>query len=185
MLKFLRWFMKLLKPEPSGFVHNMQTDPSQGKEYAKDQVTGKKAIREKDLVYWIPTNKIVEIKKNSQGITTNIHLASGSAFLPIEYDGKLETRQKKQGLSRVSHHIEISPAKSEALKLQLEEILSKGTKISILHINRYGDGFLYGEVKGLAVEILDNNNIVLKGTEDNVFYELTRECMQKAVPKTE
>jgi len=63
--------------------------------------------------------------------------------------------------------------------------LARNTILSILHINRLGDGFLYGEAKGLTVIEFENGRMVLKGSEDNVFYEMTQECLQRAVPNKE
>lgn len=186
MKKFLRWFMKLFRPDPKGFVRNIQTNSSQGKNTTESFVkSSKKAVLENDLVFWIPAGKIVEIDKNSQGQTTDIHLASGAAFIPVKYSGSFSQTARKQGLSRVTHHLGFKLVESDELSLAAEDLIAKNTKISILHVDRYGDGFFYGEDKGLSIQTFNEHLMVLEGTEDNVFYELTHECLKKVVPKTE
>ena len=185
MLKFLRWFMKLLRPESSRFVRNIQTDSVQGKATGQGLKAGKRTIREKDLIFWIPTGKIVEIDKNSQGQTRDIHLASGAGFVQINFSGNLKQSAKKQGLSKVVHHLEFILSEGDSLMAKAPEFISKSTTLSILHVDRYGDGFFYGEEKGLSITAFDNKLMVLEGTEDNVFYELTNEYLKKVIPKSE
>ena len=177
--------MKLLRPEASGFVRNIQTETDMGKGTPKTAGRGKRAVHEKDLFFWIPTNKIIEIKKNSQGITTDIHLASGTEFIKVNYTGGFKQSAKKQGLSKVIHHLEFNLQEKDILIEESEEISSRSMSISILHVNKYGDGFLYGERKGLSIQAAENCNMVLEGSEDNVFYEMTQECLKRVVPKTE
>jgi len=177
--------MKLVRPESSGFVKNIQTNSEQGRSMNQGIRAGKKPVKEKDLVFWIPSGKIIEIDKNSQGLTTDVHLASGAGFVPVNYIGSFKHSAKKQGLSRVSHHLELGLAEGDELRENAEEIISKNVKISILHLDRYGDGFFYGEDNGLSVIDFNGKIMVLDGTEDNVFYELAHECLNKIIPKTE
>jgi hypothetical protein len=146
---------------------------------------GKKAILEKDYLYWIPSKKIIEIEKNSQGLTTNIKMASGAGFLTINYSGSFKHITNKQGLSRVTHRLELKLAEGDDLGDRAEGLISGGTKISVLHVNRYGDGFFYGEDIGLPIIEFNDRLMVLEGAEDNVFYEVTNVCLKKVVPKTE
>lgn len=185
MLKFLRWFMKLIQPKSSRFVRNIQTDSAEGKSSSEVLKTGKKATQEKDMIFWIPTNKIVEIDKNSQGHTTDIHLASGAAFKQINYTGKLIQSAKKRGLSKVAHHLEFVLTEGDDLMGIVEDYISNKNKLSLLHVNRFGDGFFYGEENGLSITAFEDSLMVLDGTEDNVFYELTNEYVQRVIPKSE
>jgi len=177
--------LKLFRPKSSEFVRNIQADSVQGKTTGQVLKGGKKAIREKDLILWIPTGKIVEIDKNSQGQTRDIHLASGAGFERINFSGNLKQSAKKQGLSKVVHHLEFILNDGDSLLGKAPEFISKSTTLSILHVNRFGDGFFYGEEKGLSIAAFDDKLMVLEGTEDNVFYELTNEYLQKVIPKSE
>ena len=176
--------MKLFRPDSSGFVRNIQVDSVQRNSKGSTISGGriKKAVNEKDHLFWVPSSKIVEIKKNGQGFTTNIHLASGTIFRNIHYLGKITLNSKKQGLSKVSHHVDLVLSEDDDLNREAKDILSRNINISILHIDRYGDGFLYGEVKGLLITEFESGHLVLEGSEDNVFYEMTQECLQRAVP---
>jgi hypothetical protein len=185
MLKFLRWFMKLFRPEKSGYVRNIQTSADKEKTGVRKSAKGKKAVFDTDRFFWIPTNKIVEIKKNSQGMTVEIHLASGTEITPLLYTGEFRQSAKKQGLSKVIHHLEFSLGEKDLLLAEADRIKSTGTNLSFLHVNRYGDGLFYGEEKGLSIMSLEKGRIVLEGTENNVFYEMTQECLQRLIPKTE
>ena len=176
--------MKLFRPDSSGFVRNMQAAPDQGNSSGSVKTGGslKKLVNEKDQLFWVLTNKIIEIEKNGQGFTTNIHLASGSVFRNIQYLGKMKLRSKKQGLSKVSHQIEFVLSDEDDLAIEAGDIVLRNTYVSILHMDRYGDGFLYGEAKGLEITKLEKGHMVLEGSEDNVFYEMTKECLKRVVP---
>ena len=177
--------MKLFRPDKSGYVRNIQTPADNGKAGAKKSAKGKRAVFDKDRFYWLPTNKIIEIKKNSQGMTVEIHLASGTEILPLAYTGEFKQSARKQGLSKVMHHLEFSLGEKDLLLAEADRNKSNGMKFSFLHVNRYGDGFFYGEEKGLSIVSLEKGRIVLEGTENNVFYEMTQECLQRLIPKTE
>ena len=185
--------MKLFRPDKSGYVRNIQTGTDKGKGHGRKAAKGKKAVFETDRFFWVPTNKIIEIKKNNQGMTVEIHLAAGAEITPLTYTGTFRQTAKKQGLSKVIHHLEFSledkdlplTPEKDLLLAECEGIKSSGLNLSFLHVNRYGDGFLYGEEKGLSIISLEENRIVLEGTENNVFYEMTQECLQRLIPKTE
>ena len=185
MLKFLRWFMKLFRPDSERFVKNINMDSGAKGNTGNKVATGKKAVHEKDMFFWIPSSKIISIKKNSQGFTNEILLASGMTFSKIDYTGKFTQSARKQGLSRVSYHLEFKLNESDDLTKQAPELKDKNNNITVLHINRFGDGFLYGEQKGLTITEIENNSLVLDGSDDNVFYEMTKECLDRAVPSKE
>ncbi len=187
MQKFLRWLMKLFSPDSSGFVKNIQTGSETGSKQAtsKTAVKGKKIINAKESLFWVPTSKVIEVEKNGQGYTDEIHLASGTVFLNLDIVGNVKVVSKKQGLSKVSHHLEMKLAESDGLLREAQGFEAQKTNITILHIDRYGSGFLYGESTGLFILEQDGLNIVLEGSEDNVFYEMTKECLNKVVPNKE
>lgn len=187
MEKFLRWLMKLFSPDSSGFVKNIQTGSETGNKQAtiKTAAKGKKVVNEKDCLFWVPTSKVVEVRKNGQGYTDEIHLASGTVFLNLDIEGNIEVVSKKQGLSKVSHHLEMKLAENDGFLKEAQSFEAQKTSITILHIDKYGSGFLYGESTGLFILEQDSLNIVLEGSEDNVFYEMTKECLNKVVPNKE
>lgn len=177
--------MKLFRPDKSGYVRNIQTASGSEKSGARKSAKGKKAVFDTDRFYWVPTNKIIEIRKNSQGMTVEIHLASGTEITPLSYSGQFRQSARKQGLSKVIHHLEFSLGENDLFLAEADSSKSTGAKFSFLHVNRYGDGFFYGEEKGLSIVSLDKGRVVLEGTENNVFYEMTQECLQRLIPKTE
>jgi len=185
MLKFFTWFMKLLHPDPEKFVRNIQTGHENGNQTDGGVKPGKKSVSDKDLVFWMPTKKIIEVKKNNQGLITDIHLASGAGFTKVNYIGKFVHTSKKQGLSRVYNHISVNLSTEDELVVKSKELMEQDARLTFLHIGRYGDGFIYGESKGLSIREFDGKLMVLDGTEDNVFYELSQECLEKLVPKKE
>ena len=177
--------MKLFRPESRGYVKNIQTGKETSGSAGKKTGGGKRAILEKDRFFWIQTSKIVEIKKNSQGITTEIHLASGTELVPVNYRGSFRQSAKKQGLSMVVHHLEFTLDENDILLGEAGGMMRSSVKLSVLHVDRYGDGFFYGEEKGLSILSLEKDSIVLEGSENNVFYEMTRDCLKRLIPKTE
>lgn len=179
--------MKLFRPDTKGFVKNIQAGSETGsmQAIAKSAVKNIKLVNEKDSLFWVLTSKIVEVKKNGQGFTNDIHLASGSGFLNLNFDEKVKILSKKQGLSKVSHHLEMELAENDELLKDAKNFEAQKTNITILHIDKYGSGFLYGESKGLSILEQDGLNIVLEGSEDNVFYEMTKDCLNKVVPNKE
>lgn len=178
--------MKIFRPDSKGFVRNIQTDSDKGKQMAQPGVSaGKKSIYDKDLIFWIPSGKVLEINKNNQGLTTGIRIASGAAFTSVNYSGSMTYKAKKQGLSKVSHYLHLNLEPGDDLLSKAEDFLATNIKLSVLHVDKFGDGFLYGENQGLAINEIKDSQIVLEGTEDNVFYEISHDCLQKILPKTE
>jgi hypothetical protein len=183
MLKFLRWFMKLFRPDSSRYVKNIQDDSRPAKRETKE-TRGKitKQVYERDAFYWLLTSRIIDVDKNSQGLTSSIKLASGNEFTLLAYKGKFALKVKKQGLTRLNCHIELSLEEEDQLFKQVKDLMSDKAAISILHVDRFGDGFLIGESNGLSILEIDNNKVVFEGIEDNVFYEMTGECLKKVIP---
>ena len=186
MRKFFRWLFKIFRPDKSGYVKNIQSGSSDNDKMENAGVRGsRKIVSDKDSFYWLPVSKIRSVQKNDQGLTTSIKLSPGFEFYAINYQRRHTLKVQKQGLSRVNYRLEFSLEGDDKLSVAATEFISENKNISILHINRYGDGFLYGEATGLAVQELEDGKIVLEGVEDNVFYEISRECVQTILPKQE
>lgn len=185
MRKFFRWLFKIFRPDPSGYVKNIQDGPEKDENADRGTARVKKALKDRDSLFWLPANMISSIGKNDQGLTTSIKLAPGAEFSQINYEGDFSLRIKKQGLSRVNYHLEFNPGIDDEFAKSGQELISGKKKVSILHIDRYGDGCLYGEANGLSVLEFENGKMIVEGVEDNVFYEISRECVKSIIPEKE
>ena len=186
MRKFFKWLFKIFRPDPSGYVKNIQDGSENNEPLGKSTAGGrKKAVNDKELFYWLPISKIRSVSKNDQGLTSSINISPGAEYYKINYEGDVSLKVKKQGLSRVNYRLEITPGIDDELAKAGQEFLSEKKNISILHIDKYGDGFLYGEVRGLSVLEFENGRMILEGAEESVFYEITRECVQATISEKE
>ena len=125
----------------------------------------------------------------SQWISSPLTVAKMTQHLELEgVDSVLEvgcgSGYQAAILSKICRRVFTIERIDELLK-EAKKFEEQKVNISILHLDKYGDGFLYGEAKGLAVIEFEKGHLVLEGSEDNVFYEMTQECLQRAVPNKE
>ena len=186
MRKFFKWLFKIFRPDPKGYVRNIQDSDTPKVAASGSSVRGmKKAVSDRDSFFWLPVSRVSGVTKNDKGLTASIKPVAGFDFVAVAYQGEPGITIRKQGLSKVNFHLEFKLDGDDKLAEAAGELISDKKNITILHINRYGDGFLYGESMGLELKGFENGRLVLEGVEDNVFYEISRECVQATVPAKE
>ncbi len=182
MKRFFKWLLRLFKPNPDGYVRNIQ-EGNGGKSSARFS-KAKTKVFEHPVLAWILTKDILSNEEDQQGTTIKLNLRSDARFIPIKLIESPVIRSRKQGLSRVKHEIGMRIGSQE----QYETLMAQANKskpISLLYRDQYGESFIYGKQIGLLLVTKEDNRLDFKGEEEDVFYRVTKECFDQLLPKEE
>jgi len=129
-----------------------------------------------DKLYVIETAQIIGQVSSQSGVIQELKLNKGAQFKEIQLVGKPTIKNVKRGANLVMQDLDIAYANAGVIKNMLEQVRENKGAVSILHINSKKEAFLYGEHKGLFITELTDTQILLEGSETDVFFQMSPEC---------
>ena len=139
-------------------------------------------VSEKKIqLFFIPANEIIGKEETKSGVITDLTVSPTWQFREIKIIGKPIIIEKKRGLAKVVQDIELEYDNSDNIFDIFAHLKIIDMKISILKIDEHGKGTLMGENNGMKLVNFTKNTLKLSGEEQDVFYKLSAECVQKMI----
>ena len=182
MKRFFNWLFGTKKADSSKFVKNMKADSYS--DSGLDNSFGKvvKMKSGETLLAWIQTANIKENIEDNKGTTIDLILKEGTKFTVINTIDKIKVDSKKKGLTEVEHTLAFKAQAEDRLKI-LES--AKNQKISFMKRTPDGSFVFLGEENGLNIVETDDDLLLFRGTESDIFFRVTEECFYKLLPNIE
>jgi len=133
-----------------------------------------------DKLLFVQTKAIKHKDEHRSGLIENIELAKGEEFREIILTTPPHIIDKKQGIAKVKQELELEYENSNNIFDILKELKAQKKTISVLHINTLNNKCsLFGENNGMNIIELSETKILLKGEEEDIFYNVSTDFFNK------
>ncbi len=133
--------------------------------------------KEHEQLFAAYKRNIQKITGDKTGLINDISLKKDESFVEVKLKKSPSIVERKRGISKVTQelHLDVDISLLPFFELAKKENLA----ISFLFTDTHGHSFLYGEHNGLFVDKLDDTSVELFGEEADVFYRVSKVCVNK------
>ena len=145
------------------------------KNFIKHLFNKEEKVEAKDRLFYIPTVKILTKEEDKRGLIIGFEFADGFSFKEIEFESEPKIISTKRGISTVEQSIDVEYKESTILFEDFKQWKDITSRLSLLHLRTNGKALLYGENVGMEIVELSEKHLVLRGTEEDTFYDVSPE----------